>query len=242
MVRWRRRLQFKSSSLRPLSERRGELADAGRVVVIAQCGGHLDQHGVGHGATVGQCFHWSSARQRRPASRATPSRSLNWSNIRRVESMRRWSSMTLWSSLTRRDVASQQVTEASSQRLVGRRERVGVDAQCHRGVGVTESTGDRSHVVALADRDGGRPVAQIVETPLHVDARVVPRSSPPPADVIGRDEVATPTRPRGRTPPLRRSRRGRRRATSLPLAASCSSSVGPAPPRSGSPIPNEPPG
>ncbi len=46
-------MQFESSSLRPLGERGGELADAGSVVVIAERGGDLDQHGVGHVATVG---------------------------------------------------------------------------------------------------------------------------------------------------------------------------------------------
>jgi len=46
-------LQLESSSLRPLSERGGELADAGPVVVIAERRGDLDQHGVGHVATVG---------------------------------------------------------------------------------------------------------------------------------------------------------------------------------------------
>jgi len=51
--RWRRRLEFESSSLHPLGERGGELADAGPVVVIAERGGDLDQHSVGHGAAVG---------------------------------------------------------------------------------------------------------------------------------------------------------------------------------------------
>jgi len=51
--RWRRRLQFESSSLRPLRERGGQLADAGSVVVIAERGGDLDQHGVVEVATVG---------------------------------------------------------------------------------------------------------------------------------------------------------------------------------------------
>jgi hypothetical protein len=90
-------------------------------------------------------------------------------------------------------VASEQVTEASCQRLVGGGEGVGVDAQRHRRVGVAEAAGDRTDVVALADRDGRRPVPQIVETPLHVEARRLACPRPPPTDVIGRHEIGADT-------------------------------------------------
>jgi hypothetical protein len=52
--------------------------------------------------------------------------------------------------------------EARGDGLVGGSKRVGVHAQGHRRVGVAESTGDRADIVTLPDRDGGRPVTEIV--------------------------------------------------------------------------------
>ena len=50
---------------------------------------------------------------------------------------------------------------------------------------MAESAGDGTHVVPSGDRGGRGPVAEIVKTPLAVDAGLLPGSGPPPSDAIG---------------------------------------------------------
>jgi hypothetical protein len=71
-------------------------------------------------------------------------------------------------------LSPQDPTEAGRHSLIRRRNGMGVHAQGHRRVGVAESAGHRPHVMALCDRDGGRPMPEIVQSPLRVDASVAP--------------------------------------------------------------------
>ena len=57
---------------------------------------------------------------------------------------------------------SENVAEASGDCLLCRSESVGVNAHRHGTVGVTETAGNCAHVVALADRHRGRPMAKIM--------------------------------------------------------------------------------
>jgi hypothetical protein len=79
----------------------------------------------------------------------------------------------------------QGVTERSGERAICTLDRVGVDPERHRRVGVAESAGDSAHVVPTRDRGGRGPVPQIVKTPLAVDPGLLPGSGPPPSDAIG---------------------------------------------------------
>ncbi len=79
----------------------------------------------------------------------------------------------------------QRVTERTGERSIRPLDRVGVDPQRHRRVGVAEASCDGAHVVPTRDRGGRGPVPQIVETPLAVDSGLLTGSGPPPSDAIG---------------------------------------------------------
>ena len=67
---------------------------------------------------------------------------------------------------------------------VSRIQRVRVHAQCHRRVRVTKPAGDGADIVTARDRGRRSPVTEIMQPPSHIDARLLPRSLPPPSDPI----------------------------------------------------------
>jgi hypothetical protein len=87
------------------------------------------------------------------------------------------------------DALRTQAVQCSSQgvsdRLVRPLHDVCVDAHGHGRIGVPKPTSNGANIVTCADRRGSGPVPQIMQPPLHVDARRLAGPSPPPADAVG---------------------------------------------------------